>query len=81
MFVTFEGFRSQNAPILFLLSMKHSFMAKIIHDVNNSPLFGILSVKNILILLLGSMKLYTLMEHPTTSRQMTLTMFRLFFCK
>ena len=82
-FLFFEGFQPQNALSLFLFSMNHSFliMSKISHDVNNFPLLGILSIKKILILLLRSMKLYTLMEHPVTSQKKTLTVFMLFFCK
>ena len=63
----FKSFRPHNVVILFLFSLKPFYLliAKSTPDVNNYPLLGILEIKNILIQLLTSMKLYTSMPHGT----------------
>ena len=68
-FLFFEAFQPQNVVILFLFSLKHSYLLtmKIIPDLSNY--------------LLRSKRLYTPLEHPITSQKMTLMVFRLFFCK
>ena len=83
MFLFFEGFQFQNVLILFLFSVKHSYLltAKIALDVN-PPLPNIeYRIQNITNTTLEKCKVIYPIEHPIASQKIALTVFRSSFCK